>query len=212
MRKILGLVAVVALTQTGCIIVSDGDPQPTPNPSEIEAGCWAIGVTDFSSSGLPGQNDFGATQATGIPDTQDWDDPQCVDSPQAWSPEYENAGHEYIDLIYAVGLRVDRIRSYENFGPGATLEMTLINTEQPGVPSATIPVPSELQGPGQPCSVLALDIDSENGGEYTIERYDKVAIDLDTAMVNGFNEIDAVQLVGLYDTDFGSLPGSCEPL
>ena len=197
----LGLVLLISTSLVGCIVHGDG-----PQADELEVGCWAIGVTNFSSSGLPGQNDFGATQATGTPDTQDWNNPSCIDSPQAWSPEFENGGFEYIDLIYAVPLRVDRLRIFENFGPGASEQATLINTESPNTPVAEIYVPSGLQGPGQPCSVLALDIDSENGGEFTFDSYDKVAMDLDTTLSPGYNEIDAIQMVGLLDLDRYSLP------
>lgn len=200
--------AGLAVAMSGCIIVDDHNN----DFEEIQVGCWAIGVTDFSSTGIPGSNDFAPTQATGIPDTQDWSNPTCVDSELAWSPEYENAGAEYIDLIYAAGLRVDRVRIFENFGAGASDQVTLINTANGNVPSASILVPTNLQGPGQPCSALVLDIDSENGGEYTVEYYDKVALDLNTALSPGFNEIDAVQLVGLFRTDIGPLPGSCDTL
>ena len=201
----LGLVLLI--TQVGCIVVGD-----RPEANELEVGCWAIGVTDFSSSGLPGQNDFGAIQATGVPNTQDWNNPICIDSPDAWSPEFENGGLEFIDLLYAVPLRVDRLRIFENFGPGASEQVTLINTESPSTPVATIFVPSNLQGPGQPCSVLALDIDNGNGGEFTFDSYDKIAMDLDTTLSPGYNEIDAVQMVGLLDLDRYSLPPSCEAL
>lgn len=207
MRGIIGFSAILGLLSSGCLVSSSGHP-----PIEyIDVGCWAVGITDFSSQSLPSSNDFAPVQATGIPDTQDWSNPQCVDSPLAWSPEFENFGQEWIDVLFATELYVDRVRIYENFGPGASDIVTLINTNDPGIPAAQFQVPSGLQGPGQPCSVLNLDIDNVNGAEFTNDPYDKVALDLDTTLSPGFNEIDAIQLVGQMD-DRDPVPNSCDVL
>lgn len=222
----LGLMAL-ALAGSGCIIVDDGDdpppyydpdpdPTPTPDPpyqpSWVEVSCFATGA-QASSSSLPGSIDFEPVQATGTPDTQNWNNPYCVDSPLAWSPMYENAGDEWLDLVFDVELLVDRVRVYENHGAGATYNITFVNTLDEDLPALSYEVPWDLTGPGQPCSVLSLDIDDPiNGDEFTNTPYDAVMMDLDTYSVSGWNEIDAVEITGLFDANSGPLPLSCDYL
>ena len=216
---IMGLMAM-ALVGSGCIIVDDDpydhpphhDPDPTPTPYQpnwVEVSCFATGA-QASSSSLPGSIDFEPVQATDVPDTQSWNNPHCVDSPLAWSPMYENGGEEWLDVVFDVELYVDRVRVYENMGAGATYNITFVNAIDSSLPGLSYEVPWDLTGPGQPCSVLSLDIDDPiNGGEFTDIPYDAVMLDLDTYSVYGWNEIDAVELIGLYDANSAPLPSSC---
>ena len=219
----MGLLAM-ALAGSGCIIVDDHDPHPHPphhdpdptpppyQPAWVEVSCFATGA-QASSSSLPGSIDFEPVQATGVPDTHSWNDPYCVDSPLAWSPMYENAGDEWLDVVFDAEILLDRVRVYENMGAGATYNITFVNTLDAGQPALSYEVPWELTGPGQPCSVLSLDIDDPiDGGEFTAASFDAVMLDLDTYSVYGWNEIDAVEITGLFDENSGPLPLSCSYL
>lgn len=220
MTALIALLGANALA-SGCIVYEDDhhhyDPNPNPHdtpppyePYWVEVGCWAVAASSSSES-LPGSVDFSAIQATDLPDTQDWNAPQCVDSPYAWSPEFENAGAEWIDLLIDPELRVDRVRIYESFGAGASDTVTLANSLSESVEPIGYAVPWDLQGDGQPCSVLNLDLDDPyDGNEYTFDTFDTVMIDLDTTLTLGWNEIDAVQVIGLFDDNSGPLPSSCE--
>ena len=218
------LLILCVLASAGCIIHAEGadhhpgddSPYPTQTPTYqaawVEVSCYATGAQS-SSVGLPGSIDFSEVRALGAPDTQDWNQPYCVDSPFAWSPEWENGGFEYLDLVYDAELLVDRVRIYENLGAGATDVITLANSLGSSSDNLEYSVPFELQGPDQPCSVLSIDIDDPvTGSEFTALLYDTVMLDIDTALVDGYNEIDAVELVGLFDDNSGPLPASCDYL
>lgn len=187
---------------------------PTPThpetPVDIPVVCWGRNVAAFSSSSAPPQsNDYAAIQATGLPNTQSWQTPECIDSPLAWSPYAPDGGEEYIVLNLGVPMRMSQIEIFENFGPGATQYVELYDSksEEPGLQTI---IPPELRGPGQPCSVLAVPLTKEDN-ELTDEPFDTIAVVLDTRDVPGFNAIDAVLAYGVIPSD-QALPQNCEEL
>lgn len=200
-------VFVLATPLVVAFLVSACGPPETPVD---RVGCWVttvIGVsseaTDRPSSNLMGPADIEA-------DWHTWDDaPYCSDNPVAWSPSDMNAGTETVEVRFEQAIQVDRVRVFENFGPGTAKLVTLTNSQNTGVPTLVFAVPGDLQGPGQSCGVLDVDVDMADGFEFSRDTYDNVLIEFDTAQVTGWNEVDAIMLAG--QVPQGTSIASCEP-
>lgn len=203
---------------TGLLLTACGPPE-TPT---TKIGCWVTEVVSFSSEGSA--SDYSASQLLGKADIHAvlnpeedpatawmaWDEaPYCSDNAVAWSPAEQNAGVESLTLKFESPIQVDRVRVFENFGPGAAKVVTLVNTEDDSAPTLQYAVPGELQGPGQSCGVLDVDVDMADGFEFSRDTYNQVQIDFDTTQVTGWNEVDAVMLAGQI-VGGGSGPESCE--
>jgi hypothetical protein len=123
--------------------------------------------------------DYDAMQAAGAPDA----DPQ-VDDPKAWASERENMGLQWVELTYRNPLRAAQLRIFEVNSAGAVVEVQTTDdrgqwrtlwqgsdpTSRPGVFDVKIPT--------------------------TAYRVRKVRLILDTSRRPGWNEIDAVEIVG----------------
>ena len=200
MRWIGASLSILSLTLAAC-------GPPTPPTAKI--GCWTQEVTNFSSEGS--STDYSAADLLGPADVlPDWSAPYCSDSPLAWSPLTRNGGNETLTVKFERPISVDRVRIFENFGPGVTQLVTLFNTLDESVPILQFAVPGELQGPGQACGILNVDVDMADGFEFSRDTYDLVTIDFDTTQVTGWNEIDAIQLAGQVSGSFDSAPASCD--
>lgn len=222
-RLTLSSLLLLIAPSSGCIIVPEGDyevqvegpghsHQPHEEVTWVEVSCWAAGAQASSSSSYIYPEDFGPIQATGAPDSQDWNFPTCIDSTLAWAPAFQDGGFEFLDLVFDTEIRIDKLRIFENLGAGSLEMVNFANAFYPGTPQIEYFIPYSLQGGSQPCSVLSLDIDDIGGQEWTEYGYDTVMLEFDTTLSYGWNEIDAVQLIGLFDTRLGPLPSSCEYL
>jgi hypothetical protein len=118
-------------------------------------------------------------QAAGAPDTQ-----QAGDVRTAWASQNQDGGAEWLKLEYERPVELAQIRVRETYNPGAVSaitallengsEVTLWEGEEP---KSEAPVEMEFN---VPIGIVAK----------------KVTVHLDTARVPGWNEIDAVELVG----------------
>lgn len=127
------------------------------------------------SSSEPGWSE---AQSTGAPDTH-----TVGDLPTAWAPRAANGGLEWLELEYPVAVVPDAIRVHESCGPGA---VTRIETWGEGGRRRTIwsgHDPATESNPVLEAPYLLADP----------VRF--VRITLDTRLVDGWNEIDAVGLV-----------------
>lgn len=214
---ITSVLLTASLTGFGCGRDSEGLPGSGTTPGEggevgdATVACWASWVYDASSSSAGSESgDYAPEQATGYPDTQSWADPECVDSPRAWSPEGPDWGEEYIVLGLEMPLQVDAVDVFENLGAGSTAYVALEDSQGAG-PGIEKAVPADLRGPEQPCSVLTVgfdDVQAESANTY----FDTVVVVLNTADVPGYNEIDAVAVYGNPGGAGSTLPSSCESL
>jgi hypothetical protein len=121
---------------------------------------------------------WGEEQIVGPPDT-----PTAADARTAWAPREQNAGPEWLAVEFPQAVDVAEIRIRETFNPGAISKVTGMVDGQEHVlweGTATggaaprdfvIPVQGTLQA-------------------------NSVVVHLDTARIPGWNEIDAVELVG----------------
>jgi hypothetical protein len=146
---------------------------------------WSLpGPVDasYDRSGTPpnGHASWSPMQAAGEPDTHRAGD--CV---TAWASDLADGGKEWLELTYATPLRAETVRIHETDNPGAVTEVVLLDERGEALESLSIkdplrPAPSFL--------------------EVTFPRTERpvkrVKLGLDTTRSSGWNEIDAVELVG----------------
>src|SRR5204863_1994729 len=117
-------------------------------------------------------------QATGAPDTM-----IAGDQPTAWAPLQQDGGAEWLRLEFGKTVEVAEVRIRETFNPGAIQKVLAIDggMERPlweGVEEIR-PAPCEFV-------VTAKEGISARS----------IVVHLDTSRIHGWNEIDAVELVG----------------
>lgn len=141
---------------------------------------WAI---DAKASSQYGSNRWSALQMTGAPNTY----PQHGDKDTAWAPSYANSGMEWVELTYPEAVVVDRIDIYETYNPGAITKVELIDA------SGT----SHLVWQGKAVALTPTQARVFQVQNQTVRiPSNKVRITLETDKVSGWNEIDAVGLLG----------------
>ena len=127
----------------------------------------------------PGGPSWSPGQAAGAPDTL-----QHGDYPTSWASQQPDGGREWLRLTYGKAVEVSEVNIHETYNPGALSKVSAL------LPDGTERVLWE--GTGTP---------EEGVIERTVKvppgiRSDQILIELDTARVPGWNEIDAVELVG----------------
>jgi hypothetical protein len=143
-------------------------------------GQWAIEATASSTyNDAQGQTSWSASQATGAPNVE-----QYGDDGKAWAPKTADAGIEWLDLKYAKPVHAAEVRVRESCGSGSVIRIELFDEQ--GV-----------------AHVVWAGNDTTTGLNYLIVKFprtdykaDRVKVTLATDVVPGWNEIDAVQLVG----------------
>lgn len=121
-----------------------------------------------------------ANQAAGKPDTF-----QAGDIPTAWASATSDGGEEWLELTYAQPVRPTRVRVHETYNPGAVVRIEA----KDGAGKWHILWKGEdstKEAPGW------LDVAFEAPAFATRE----IRVTIDAAKVPGWNEIDAVELIG----------------
>jgi len=138
---------------------------------------WAVTAQASSQYGFP---NWSAGRATGAPDVQG-----CVDDPRAWASARGN-GLEWLELTYAEPVYVTKVRIYQTLGRGAISRVLLVDRE--GLPQMVW----EEGDRREPCpGVLEVEIPR------TPYRVIGVKVELDESRTGFWNEIDAVELIGV---------------
>lgn len=127
----------------------------------------------------PGRG-WSAKQATGRPDT-----PLHGDFATAWAPLREDMGEVTLDLLYGTAVRVESVLLHETLNPGAVARILAFT------PEGTWDVVWE--GRGAPAQTPVWFAPPVRATDYVTSR---IRVVLDTDRVPGWNEIDAVELVG----------------
>ncbi len=138
---------------------------------------WAASAkasSQFSEEGCASR------QATGKPDTL-----QGGDQRTAWAPAQQDTGVEWIELEYEIAVRPMRIRVHETCGPGTVTKVEARDAEGKWREVWKGADPTK-ECPGW----FVVDVDEATFTTKTIR------ITLDTSLVAGWNEIDAVELIG----------------
>lgn len=153
-----------------------GTAQTQPKPVDL--------ITPFLSPTEPETSDqarrrWGPEQATGAPDTM-----QAGDIATAWAPASPDGGQEWLQLSFARETGIAQVRVRETFNPGAISKI-----------SAVLADGSEfvLWEGTEPASQAPVEMEFTPSAGVTAGT---VRVYLDTSRARGWNEIDAVELVG----------------
>jgi hypothetical protein len=143
-------------------------------------GQWATEAKASSTfNDAKGNTSYSASQATGEPNVQTYST-----TPQAWSSKTPDSGIEWLELTFAKPVRANAVRVRESSGSGALIKIEVFDEK------------------GAAHTVWS-GADSTKELNYLIAEFPKTAfmtnrvkLTLATNVVGGWNQIDAVQLVG----------------
>ncbi|MBI4615264.1 MAG: DUF4200 domain-containing protein [Planctomycetes bacterium] len=138
---------------------------------------WAISARASSEYSAEG---WSAIKATGEPDT-----PVAGDHPTAWASREADGGVETLELEFRHAVVPVRIRVHESFNPGA-----VVRIEAQAGENAPLVLWEGKDATAAPLGVLDVELAPAPG------PVRKIRLVLDTRLVAGWNEIDAVDLVG----------------
>jgi hypothetical protein len=143
-------------------------------------GQWASEATASSSyNDAQGDAGWSPKQATGAPDVDKYSDDQ-----HAWAPKTQDGGIEWLDLKYLRPVRASEVRVRESLGSGAVIKVELFDE------AGTAHTVWQGVDPTRELNYLILKF------KLTEYRVNRVKVTLATNLIPGWNEIDAVQLVG----------------
>ena len=143
-------------------------------------GQWAIQATASSSyNDAQGTASWSANQATGAPNVDKYGD-----DGNAWTSKTQDGGIEWLDLKYPKPVHATEVRVRESCGSGAVIKIEVYD-EQGGAHAV-------WQGNDPTTELNYLMVKFPK----TTFKTDRVKVTLATNVVPGWNEIDAVQLVG----------------
>ena len=156
-----------------CPLVANPD-QVDSEPEEGEVHQWAVRAR---ASSQYGEMEWSAEQATGPPDT-----PECVDWPSAWAPSSAGTDPEWLELRYSRPVHATGVVIHETNQGGFVYQVDLIDSD--GVYETVWSGEDPTPCPG----AFAL----------TWERTDTLILGARIhTQAPGFEEIDAVELIGL---------------
>ncbi|MGP0017560.1 MAG: hypothetical protein ACLPHP_03230 [Candidatus Sulfotelmatobacter sp.] len=143
-------------------------------------GEWAIQATASSTYGdAQGTASYSANQATGLPNVDSYGD-----NGAAWTSKTADGGIEWLDLKYPKPVYATEVRVRESCGSGAVIKVEVFD-EKGGAHSVW-----QGNDPTKELNYLIVKFPK------TAFKADRVKVTLATNVVPGWNEIDAVQLVG----------------
>ncbi len=143
-------------------------------------GQWAIMATASSSyNDAQGQAPWSANQATGAPNVDKYGD-----DGKAWTSKTPDAGIEWLDLKFPKAVHASEVRVRESCGSGAIIKIELFDE---GGLAHTVWAGND---PTTELNYLMVKFTK------TAFKADRVKVTLATNVIPGWNEIDAVQLVG----------------
>jgi hypothetical protein len=173
-----------ALNQIGQL-QSQVQPQGNLNLSGRRLGFRSVSgpeILDAQADLIPSQpvrRAWGQEQATGAPDTH-----QAGDISTAWASKLPDGGEEWLNLAYSNHVYLAEVRVRETYNPGAISRV-----------AAVLPNGQEQiiwEGVTEPGEAPIEKVFPVSGNVYA----KGVKVYLDTRRVPGWNEIDAVELVG----------------
>ena len=173
-RRFFTYLALLSLLAGSVAIISAQDDL-------IQMTQWA---DEAESSSQYGDDSWSADQATGRPDVR-----ACEDNVEAWASEgYE--GEESLTLFYDDAVIPAQVNIYQTLAPGAIIGLEIIPED------GDDPIRFDLSDPSDECpSTLSINLPDD------LPEANGVTILFDMSIVNNWNEIDAVELVGLVEGD-----------
>lgn len=125
------------------------------------------------------KREWGPEQATGAPNTM-----EAGDLPTAWASLEPDSGAEWLEVSFEKPVEIDEVRIRETFNPGAVCKIAAISNDKKEIVL--------WEGEGNPMKAPADMVVRPVLGI----KSDQIKIYFDTKRVRGWNEIDAVELVG----------------
>src|SRR5205807_3168991 len=144
------------------------------------SGQWATDATASSTyNDAKGDAAWSAMQMTGPPNVDHYGD-----DGKAWAPKTPDGGIEWVDLKYAKPVNASEVRIRESCGSGSVIQVELFDEQ--GISHKAW----RGTDPTQELNYFILKFPQTN------YKTNRVKITLATNAVPGWNEIDAVQLIG----------------
>jgi hypothetical protein len=152
--------------------------------AEDPHGQWATTATASSAfSAAKEQQSYSPWQATGAPNVE-----RYSDDGNSWASKDADAGIEWIELGFAKPVHATALRIRQNHSPGAIIKVELVDTT-----GAKHSIFSGIDPTKYAANVISWFQPPFPKTEYLVSG---VRVTLATNSVPGWNEIDAVQLVG----------------
>lgn len=138
---------------------------------------WAIMASASTEYSAP---DWAASQATGAPNS-----PEAGDHTTAWASREEDAGEEWLELHYAKALYPSLIRIHETYNPGAVVKVEARDSagSWQAIWEGRVFAPEE--------KIRWFEVRPTRRVATSVLR-----LTLDSRAIRGWNEIDAVELIG----------------
>lgn len=150
-------------------------------------GQWAVdsevSTTYGDEAGTDKNHPYTKYQLTGKPDVE-----RYQDDGRAWVSKEADKGIEWCKVTYTKPVNATEVRIKQSYGPGAIIKVELIDTE--GKNHTVWEGPDKTQYTADKMEYLKVKF------EKTTYKVKSVKITMATNAVDGWNEIDAVQLVG----------------
>lgn len=142
---------------------------------------WAVSASATSEYSTA---DYSAMQATGEPDTQ-----ECSDAVTAWASAGVKNPDEALTVYFEIPVWATQVNIHQSYTPGGITGIELL----PAAGGDAIPI-ADSGDPGSDCpGVHSIDLPSDLPGVIN-----GVVIYLDQSGLDTWNEIDAVELVGIW--------------
>lgn len=147
----------------------------------IQLAQWARRA---EASSQYGDDSYSADQATGRPVVE-----ACDDNGDSWASEEYDDGEESLTVTFRDEVHPTQVNIYQNLSPGAIVAIEIL-------PEDGNPIRFEVQDQSDDCpSVLSIDLPPG------LPLSSGVTIYLEQDIVGYWNEIDAVELVGMVEGD-----------
>lgn len=145
---------------------------------------WASDVDGTSQYGSSDSADWGFDQATGEPDTK-----ECADRTTAWASS-SSTGRDILTVSFDTAVIPTEVNIVQTYNPGAIVQIDVANSDNPDL---VLPIENSADPVGNTdCpGVFTLDL------SHVDEPIDTIVIYLDQSLTGNWNEIDAVELVGV---------------
>ncbi len=143
-------------------------------------GQWATSGEASSEFGSP---PYGARQAVGAPDVRNFGD-----RPEAWASKSADGGAEWLKLTFARPVRASAVRVRQNLNPGAIMKVEALAADGR---SAVVWSGSDTTAYAK--GKIVWFVATFEPPAFPVST---IKLTLDSAAVKGWNQIDAVQLVG----------------
>jgi hypothetical protein len=191
------LAAILACNLTGQAHPTEAPPPAAPPTQALEtkppqalpttavggaAGAIRQWAFEAEASSEYGSTDWAASQATGTPNT-----PNCGDVGTAWAASKQDT-REWINLYYTQPVVPTEIHIIETYYPNQVVQVDLIDMQGQFVTIYT----GEPKQVDSPCPfILSIPV---NKGDLLVQG---LRITIDQSVIQNWNEIDAVELVGV---------------